>query len=60
MAAVLSPCINVCTIDPCSGLCVGCRRTLTEIAQWASLSDLDRARIMADLPRRSPSPATPS
>jgi predicted Fe-S protein YdhL (DUF1289 family) len=60
MAAVLSPCINVCTIDPRSGLCVGCRRTLTEIAQWASLSDHDRARIMADLPRRLPSPTTPS
>jgi predicted Fe-S protein YdhL (DUF1289 family) len=53
MAVVLSPCVNVCTIEPASGLCVGCLRTLTEIAQWASLSEGDRARIMAELPARS-------
>jgi predicted Fe-S protein YdhL (DUF1289 family) len=62
MAVVLSPCVKVCTIDPASGLCVGCRRTLTEIAQWAALSEDDRARIMAELPDRSlrsaPTPAS--
>ena len=37
--AVPSPCINVCRIDAASGLCVGCARTLDEIAAWSSLDD---------------------
>ena len=50
--AVTSPCTKVCTIDPRSGLCHGCGRTLHEIAQWMSLSESERQRIMAELPRR--------
>ena len=30
-----SPCVSVCTMDPESGLCRGCFRTLDEIANWA-------------------------
>lgn len=29
-----SPCINVCKMDDALGLCVGCYRTLKEIAGW--------------------------
>jgi uncharacterized protein len=47
-----SPCTKVCTIDPRSGLCLGCGRTLGEIAQWTSLDEGERGRIMAELPRR--------
>ena len=32
--AVPSPCISVCVMDPASGLCAGCYRTLAEIADW--------------------------
>jgi uncharacterized protein len=49
---IASPCNKVCTIDPRSGLCHGCGRTLTEIAQWGALSDSERERIMAELPQR--------
>jgi predicted Fe-S protein YdhL (DUF1289 family) len=52
MAPVSSPCTKVCTIDPRSGLCHGCGRTLTEIAQWGSLGEPERRRIMAELPQR--------
>jgi predicted Fe-S protein YdhL (DUF1289 family) len=52
MPPIDSPCTKVCTIDPRSGLCHGCGRTLDEIARWASLSDSDRGRIMAELPGR--------
>ena len=48
---IASPCTKVCTIDPRTGLCLGCGRTLDEIAQWGSLSDGERLRIMAELPR---------
>ncbi|TMH69644.1 MAG: DUF1289 domain-containing protein, partial [Betaproteobacteria bacterium] len=36
--AVKSPCIKVCQMDPQHGLCLGCRRTLDEIARWASFT----------------------
>ena len=47
-----SPCIKICTYDPGSGLCLGCGRTLAEIAGWASFSDAERRRIMDELPAR--------
>jgi predicted Fe-S protein YdhL (DUF1289 family) len=49
---ISSPCTKVCTIDPRSGLCHGCGRTLAEIAQWGSLSESERLAIMAELPQR--------
>ena len=36
MEAVPSPCILVCDIDPEIDICIGCGRTLDEIATWAS------------------------
>jgi uncharacterized protein len=47
-----SPCVDVCVIDPDSGLCEGCARTLEEIAGWAAYSTDERRRIMAELERR--------
>jgi predicted Fe-S protein YdhL (DUF1289 family) len=35
---VPSPCINVCQMDQRSGLCLGCRRTLQEIAEWLEMT----------------------
>jgi len=37
--AVPSPCVNVCRMHEASGLCVGCHRTLDEIAQWSVMDD---------------------
>jgi predicted Fe-S protein YdhL (DUF1289 family) len=50
--AIRTPCVQVCFVDPDSGLCLGCRRTLPEIAQWSRLSDAERDRVMAELPAR--------
>ena len=33
-----SPCISVCRMDPASGLCQGCLRTIDEIVAWGSLA----------------------
>jgi len=49
---VKSPCINVCQMDPQRRVCIGCERTLDEIARWAQMSDTERERIMAELPAR--------
>jgi hypothetical protein len=47
-----SPCNKICTIDVHSGLCAGCSRTIDEIARWGTMSESERARIMAELPAR--------
>jgi predicted Fe-S protein YdhL (DUF1289 family) len=51
-AKIISPCVNVCAIDTETGLCLGCGRTLDEIARWGSMSDIERAAVMRELPRR--------
>ena len=39
-------------VDGESGLCMGCYRQLSEVAQWSRLTDAERAGIMAELPQR--------
>jgi predicted Fe-S protein YdhL (DUF1289 family) len=48
-----SPCNKVCQMDPQSGLCIGCARTLDEIARWAGMTDAERERVMAELQLRN-------
>jgi predicted Fe-S protein YdhL (DUF1289 family) len=51
-APIISPCVKVCAVDGASGLCVGCFRTLAEIARWGAYDPAERARIMAELDGR--------
>ena len=44
-ASVPSPCTSVCRIEPSTGLCVGCARTLDEIAAWGVLDDAARRAV---------------
>ena len=48
----ISPCIGVCIIDPASGFCRGCARTIGEIAGWLDFSAEERQRILAALEER--------
>jgi uncharacterized protein len=57
---VASPCISVCTMDPVSGLCAGCYRTLDEIAGWIDLSDEAKRAIIASLRGRRTRPGVPT
>jgi len=50
---VKSPCNKVCQLDPKTGLCIGCARTLEEITRWAAMTDAERERIIAELPQRN-------
>jgi predicted Fe-S protein YdhL (DUF1289 family) len=52
LGVIATPCIRVCAVDGESGLCLGCHRTLREIAGWARLSDGERQSIMAGLAAR--------
>jgi predicted Fe-S protein YdhL (DUF1289 family) len=49
---ISTPCIKLCAIDPKTGFCMGCGRTLDEIAHWTNLSEDRRRSIMAVLARR--------
>jgi uncharacterized protein len=49
-----SPCIKICVIHPEERLCVGCYRSIEEIATWSRMSPEERRVIMAELPARAP------
>jgi predicted Fe-S protein YdhL (DUF1289 family) len=51
-APIKTPCIKACIVDGESGLCLGCFRTLAEVAGWARFSDDERERLMAELAAR--------
>lgn len=50
--SIPSPCISVCRLDPSSGWCLGCARTIAEIAAWGGLDDAGKRAVWALLPAR--------
>jgi hypothetical protein len=52
MPVIESPCKNVCIVDRRSEICIGCGRTVAEVASWMRMSAAERRRIMSDLPQR--------
>ena len=51
---VESPCVKVCVVHPEARLCVGCLRSLDEIAGWSRMTADQRRAVIADLPSRGP------
>jgi hypothetical protein len=49
-----SPCSKICVMDEDNRYCLGCKRTLGEIARWSEMSEAERAEVMAQLPARRP------
>jgi predicted Fe-S protein YdhL (DUF1289 family) len=47
-----SPCVSVCQIDPMTGYCVGCLRTIDEIRDWIISTPEERQKILDQLPGR--------
>lgn len=50
--AVASPCNQICVIDPGSGYCRGCRRTIDEIASWGAADDRWKQAVLDRLKSR--------
>ena len=48
-----SPCINLCTMDDQDLYCLGCHRTLDEIALWSSLDQEEKEFVWQLLEKRS-------
>ncbi|ELK2034527.1 cysteine-rich CWC family protein [Vibrio vulnificus] len=53
-----TPCVAACKNN--DGICEGCLRTVTEIANWSRLNDLQREEIMAQLDGRTATHECPS
>ena len=47
-----TPCVKVCTLDARTGLCLGCGRTVDEIARWTVMNASERVQVMRELPDR--------
>ncbi|MBE3637700.1 DUF1289 domain-containing protein [Mangrovicoccus algicola] len=48
-----SPCTGVCTVHHEARICIGCLRSVEEIARWKMYGDQERAEILAQLPGRA-------
>ncbi len=49
---IASPCRKQCQLHPVEKLCLGCFRTIDEIAKWTKFGEARRAKIIEDLPAR--------
>mgnify|MGYP002385587061 CR=1 FL=1 len=58
VATPISPCVGTCCMGA-DGLCVGCRRTLAEIARWSGMDDDERRRWIREVQPLRPPPARP-
>jgi uncharacterized protein len=47
-----SPCIKVCQMDPVRGVCIGCCRTLDEIARWGGMDEAEQSKVLEQLQER--------
>lgn len=47
-----SPCDGTCRIDPVTQWCLGCKRTLAEIADWPMLRPQEKRAILNQLGQR--------
>lgn len=47
-----SPCINLCRIEPQTGWCEGCLRTIDEIAAWGRMDEAARRAVWRKLSER--------
>ena len=42
---MITPCVGLCKMDQ-HAICIGCSRSLQEIAQWTIMTDQERQEIM--------------
>ena len=48
---IKSPCVNLCRLDE-KNVCIGCKRTVDEIAKWGSSPDQEKIKILRELKNR--------
>jgi hypothetical protein len=55
----VSPCLGICLMDPRTGMCRGCLRTIEEIRDWYNAGAADKRRILERLRARRAATAGP-
>jgi len=50
---IQSPCVKICVVHPEARICMGCYRSIEEIAGWGRMTNEERASVLNDLPARS-------
>lgn len=51
---VPSPCVSICVMNPLTGWCEGCLRTLAEIGEWAHADDAAKRQVWQTIAQRIP------
>jgi predicted Fe-S protein YdhL (DUF1289 family) len=49
---VPSPCVQICTLDPATGLCCGCLRSIQEITDWVEMTADEKRATLARIELR--------
>ena len=49
---IQSPCTSVCRMNPATGYCEGCFRTIPEITDWIRADDARKRAILAEVASR--------
>lgn len=52
-AQIMSPCRSVCKMSEQTGLCIGCLRTIDEIALWGQMSSAEREQVLRQIQQRA-------
>jgi predicted Fe-S protein YdhL (DUF1289 family) len=52
-SAPSSPCVSICRMNPQTGLCQGCLRTIDEIANWSLLTNHEKLDILQQIEERA-------
>lgn len=53
---VPSPCINVCQLNEAGTHCIGCHRSVEEIANWSKYSNAQKHAVLDRIATGSPTP----
>ena len=43
-----SPCVKICTMKKGWSLCIGCFRTIEQIAKWKTYSDEEKRKVIKE------------
>lgn len=49
---VPSPCVKVCALDAHTGYCVGCLRTIDEVAGWVEMTPEEKRAVLDRIEQR--------
>ncbi|MCW5622833.1 MAG: DUF1289 domain-containing protein [Burkholderiales bacterium] len=49
---VPSPCVKICTLDPLTGICRGCYRSIDEITEWVEYTPQEKLAVLERIAQR--------